>query len=181
MKIVAFGASNSRSSINKKWAQFVSSQFENAQINLLDLNNYEMPLYSIDKEQEIGLPQEAYQFVQDIQNSDLLVISLSEHNGTYTTAFKNIFDWASRVQLKFFENKKMLLMATAPGPRGGQGVLEAAISRFPIHGAEIVETFVLPSFNANFDIQNEVLNDEIKIELNQMIARVKQKISMPTS
>lgn len=181
MKIVAFGASNSRSSINKKWAQFVSSQFENAQINLLDLNNYEMPLYSIDKEQEIGLPQEAYQFVQDIQNSDLLVISLSEHNGTYTTAFKNIFDWASRVQLKFFENKKMLLMATAPGPRGGQGVLEAAISRFPIHGAEIVETFVLPSFNANFDIQNEVLNDEIKIELNQMIARVKQKISMPTN
>lgn len=181
MKIVAFGASNSRSSINKKWAQFVSSQFENAQINLLDLNNYEMPLYSIDKEQEIGLPQEAYQFVQDIQNSDLLVISLSEHNGTYTTAFKNIFDWASRVQLKFFENKKMLLMATAPGPRGGQGVLEAAISRFPIHGAEIVETFVLPSFNANFDVQNEILNDEIKIELHQMIARVKQKISMPTS
>ena len=178
MKIVAFGASNSRNSINKKWAHFVANQFNATQIHVLDLNDYEMPIYSIDKEQEIGLPQEAHQFVEDIQNADLLIISLSEHNGTYTTAFKNIFDWASRVQLKFFENKKMLLMATAPGPRGGKGVLEAAESRFPIHGAEIVETFILPSFNANFDVQNEILNELMQAELHQMLDRVMQKMSL---
>ena len=53
---------------------------------------------------------------------DLLIISFAEHNSTYTTAFKNIFDWISRIKdRKHFGEKPVFVLATAPGPGGAGG------------------------------------------------------------
>ena len=49
-KIIAFGASSSKTSINKEFATYVAYQFQNASIEILDLNDYEMPIFSVDKE-----------------------------------------------------------------------------------------------------------------------------------
>ena len=49
-KIIAFGASSSKQSINKQLATYAANQFENTSIEILDLNDYEMPIFSIDKE-----------------------------------------------------------------------------------------------------------------------------------
>ncbi|MEO0877483.1 MAG: NAD(P)H-dependent oxidoreductase, partial [Bacteroidota bacterium] len=63
-KILAFGASNSRNSINKQLASYAAGQLTDATITLLDLNDFEMPIYSIDREKESGIPQLAEQFKQ---------------------------------------------------------------------------------------------------------------------
>ncbi|MBL0101186.1 MAG: NAD(P)H-dependent oxidoreductase [Saprospiraceae bacterium] len=34
---------------------------------------------------------------------DLLIISLAEHNGSYSASFKNILDWASESMAKYSE------------------------------------------------------------------------------
>ena len=47
-KIIAFGASNSLKSINQKLAAYAAAQVADAKVQLLDLNEYEMPIYSID-------------------------------------------------------------------------------------------------------------------------------------
>ena len=47
--ILAFGASSSINSINKKFANYSSKQIPNSRTNLLDLNDFEMPIFSIDK------------------------------------------------------------------------------------------------------------------------------------
>ncbi|HOY14071.1 MAG TPA: NAD(P)H-dependent oxidoreductase [Saprospiraceae bacterium] len=178
MKIIAFGASYSKTSINRAFAEYVAEQIEGAQTEVLDLNIYDLPLYTTEKEKEIGIPQGARDFVAKLDEADLLIISLAEHNGTYTTAFKNLFDWATRVKLQIFENKPMILLSTAPGPRGGLGVLEAAKVRFPIHGAKIVGAFSLPKFNENFEetsgVQDPILRDQLfelihkaSIEINE--------------
>ncbi|MDB4148106.1 NADPH-dependent FMN reductase, partial [bacterium] len=49
-KIVVFGASSSKKSINKELSIYASNQFENAEIIILDLNDFEMPIFSEDKE-----------------------------------------------------------------------------------------------------------------------------------
>ncbi len=147
--VLAFGASTSKNSINKKLAGFVASKFSSS-FELLDLNEFAAPLFSVDLEQSSGIPEAIKKFNSKIQSCDALVISLAEHNGSYTVAFKNIFDWSSRANAKVFEGKKVFLLATSPGPRGGLGVLEAAATRFPFHGAQIVEKFSLPSFGQNF-------------------------------
>jgi chromate reductase, NAD(P)H dehydrogenase (quinone) len=169
MNIVAFGASSSKNSINKKLANYVANQISNSTVQVLDLNDYEMPIYSIDKENEIGMPIEAKNFISELEKADLIIISFSEHNGSYTAAFKNIFDWASRVKLKMFESKKLILLSTSQGPRGGQTVLDMAVDRFPRHGAEIIGSITLPVFKDNFSEENGVVNEEFNDKLNQIV------------
>ena len=149
-KIIAFAGSNSKNSINKQLAQYAAGLVDNVELSVLDLNDFELPLYGIDYEIDHGIPDNAHKFLNEIKACDGIVLSLAEHNGAYASAFKNIFDWMSRIDGKLWSNKPMLLMATSPGGRGGATVLEIAKGRFPYMGGNIVAEFSLPSFNDNF-------------------------------
>jgi len=148
--IIAFAGSASKTSINKKLAAYAASLVDGTEVKVLDLNDYELPLYGIDREQESGIPANAEKFLKEIKEADGIVLSLAEHNGAYATVFKNIFDWMSRIDGKLWSNKPMLLMATSSGGRGGQTVLDIAKGRFPYMGGNIVADFSLPSFGDNF-------------------------------
>ena len=96
---------------------------------------------------------------------------MSEHNGNYSAAFKNIFDWCTRINGKVFQEKPMLLLATSPGARGGASVLEIAKNAFPRYGALVKATFSLPSFDENFDIQKgQISNTELDNDLRGIIS-----------
>ena len=170
MKIVAFAGSPSKKSINKKLAAYAAGLFENAQVEVLDLNDYEMPLFSVDKEAEIGQHPLAKDFLEKIAAADILVVSLAENNGNYSAAFKNTVDWCSRINPKIFQDKPMLLMATSPGARGGASVLEIAKNNFPRFTADIKAVFSLPSFNDNFDVENgRISNEELNNQLKEIV------------
>lgn len=171
-KIIAFGASSSRSSINKQLANYAANQFQNSEVTLLDLNEFEMPIYSVDKEKEHGIPQLAHDFFNKLGSADLIIISFAEHNGAYSTAFKNIFDWISRIDGNTFQEKAMLLLATSPGPRGGSSVLEIANNRFPFQGGIIKGSFSLPNFNENFDAKKGITNEDLNNKLAAIIKSV---------
>jgi len=168
-KIIAFGASSSKASINKQLATYAANQFQNASVEVLDLNDYEMPIYSVDKEKDNGIPQLAQDFYAKLGTADVIVISFAEHNGAYSAAFKNIFDWTSRINAKTFQEKQVLLLATSPGPRGGSSVLEIAKNRFPFQGAIVKGSFSLPSFNDNFDAEKGITNEDLKNQLLEII------------
>lgn len=171
-KIIAFGASSSKESINKQLATYAAGQFENAEVEVLDLNDYEMPIFSTDKEAASGIPDLATDFYAKLGAADLLVISFAEHNGSYSTAFKNIFDWTSRIHMKTFQDKKTLILATSPGPRGGSSVLEIAKNRFPFQGAVVKGSFSLPNFNDNFNATNGIINTDLKNQLLEIIKSI---------
>ncbi|PRZ27848.1 NADPH-dependent FMN reductase [Flavobacterium granuli] len=170
MKIIAFGASPSKNSINKKLATYAAGLFENSEVEVLDLNDFQMPLFSVDIEKEIGQHPLAQAFLDKIDSADFLVVSLAENNGNYSAAFKNVFDWCSRINGKVFQQKPMLLMATSDGKRGGANVLEIAKNAFPRYGADVKATFSLPSFYDNFDIENgRIANAELDLQLRDMV------------
>ncbi|MCH2193994.1 NAD(P)H-dependent oxidoreductase [Kordia sp.] len=175
-KIVAFAGSDSKTSINKQLAAYAASLVTNAEVNVLDLNDYELPLYGIDKEMEIGIPENAQAFLKEIQAADGIILSLAEHNGAYATVFKNIFDWMSRIDGKLWGNVPMLLMATSPGGRGGQTVLEIAKGRFPYMGGNIVADFSLPYFNDNFK-DGAIVNEELLGNLQIEVAKLKMSLN----
>ena len=168
-KIIAFGASSSTNSINKQLATYAASQFANTDVEVLDLNDYEMPIFSLDRESKNGIPELAKDFFNKIGTADLVIVSLAEHNGAYSTAFKNIFDWTSRVNPKFFQEKQTLILATSPGPRGGLSVLEIAKNRFPFQGANVKGSFSLPSFGENFNNEQGITNEKLKSDLLEII------------
>ena len=168
-KIIAFGASSSKSSINKQLATYTANQFQNASVEILDLNDYEMPVFSVDKEKENGIHPLAQEFYSKLGSADLILISFAEHNGNYSSAFKNILDWTSRINAKTFQEKPMLLLATSPGARGGSSVLDIATKRFPFQGGIVKGSFSLPSFNDNFDAEKGITNEELKNQLLEIV------------
>lgn len=165
MKILAFAGSTSSKSINKQLVEYAAHFFENDKVDILDLNDFEVPIYSADREKIDGIPERIIALSNLIYEADLLLISLAEHNGAYTAAFKNTLDWLSRVpERKAFGSRDIFLMATSPGGRGGQGVLEIAANRFPRNGGNVIGTFSLPRFYENFE-NGEIVNAEYKSNL----------------
>ncbi|WP_432411363.1 NADPH-dependent FMN reductase [Rasiella sp. SM2506] len=174
-KILAFAGSNSSTSINKRLAVYTAKQLKEVGIVALDLNDFNLPMYGIDYENEHGIPENAQLFLNQIKESDGIVLSLAEHNGAYSTAFKNIFDWMSRIDGKLWSDTPMLLLATSPGGRGGASVLDIAKGRFPYMGGNIVATFSLPSFNDNFS-ESGIKDETLQASLNEAIATFQQAV-----
>ena len=156
--IITIAGSNSQKSINKSLITYTNSLLEHVDIISIDLNDYILPIYGPDFEAENGIPTAIKRLNELFDTADGFIISLAEHNGSYASVFKNTIDWLSRVNMKIWREKPMLLMTTSPGNRGGASVLESANNYFPFMGAKIVETFSLPSFYDNFN--NGEINDE---------------------
>ena len=167
--ILIIGASNSATSINRTLASYVGSLMADCKTTVLDLNDYEMPIYSPQREEADGIPNAAPKFIEQIEATDGIIISLAEHNGSYSSAFKNIFDWSTRQKQKLWSGKPMLLLSTSPGGRGGSTVLEAAKQSFPHLGANIVASFSLPSYYDNFSGSDGIKDTDLNSELQAAV------------
>lgn len=177
LKILAFGASNSRNSINKQLAAYAAAQFAGAEVTLIDLNDFEMPIYGVDREKEEGIPSLAHDFKALIEAHDLLVISMAEHNGSYSVAFKNLLDWTSRIEQKLWTGRPMFMLSTSPGKRGGASVLETASVRAGFMGGEVVATFSLPSYRHHFSSEDGIIDPELAALFQEQLEKVRAHLA----
>lgn len=169
-KLIAFAASNSRNSINRQLVSYASSLISDAEVELLDLNEFELPLFSVDREAELGQPELAKKFLYLIGQCDGLIVSFAEHNGCYSAAYKNLYDWASRIDPKVYQGKPMIILSTSPGGRGGQSVLDLALQQIPRFGGVIKGSLSIPSFGENFDTASGRLkNTELDQKLDSVV------------
>lgn len=173
-KILAFAGSTSSTSINKQLVSYAASLLEETSFEVIDMRDYQAPLYSIDAEQN-GFPEEMIQLSEKLKTYDGFIVSLAEHNGSYAAAFKNTFDWLSRIDRIIFNKKPMLLMAASPGGRGGASVLASANASFPHMGTEVVSNFSLPGFFDNFK-EGKVVDGDLDIALLQAVKTLENKI-----
>lgn len=168
-KILAIGASTSEKSINKILSTYVANLIVDVEVIVVDLNDFELPLYKIDLQESFGIPENAYKFDEMIKQSDGIILSLAEHNGMPSAAFKNLLDWISRIDKNVWKQIPMFLMSCSPGERGGLNVLEIIGKSIPNLGAKIITTFSFPLFYENFS-ENKITN---KILKNKLLEQVK--------
>ncbi|MDQ6988389.1 MAG: NAD(P)H-dependent oxidoreductase [Mariprofundaceae bacterium] len=175
MKILAFAASSSKDSINKQLIMHIAQDMlSEHDVQVLDLNDYELPLFSVDREKELGKPALAKAFLAKIAQSDGVIISFAEHNHSYSVAYKNLFDWCSRIQ-KVFQHKPMIFLATSPGGRGGANVLAEAVRTAPFFDGDVRASLSIASFQQNFDSQSgQLSNAQIRQDLE---ATLKELVS----
>jgi chromate reductase, NAD(P)H dehydrogenase (quinone) len=178
-RILAFGASTSRKSINKQFATYTAKRLTELDFDttLIDLNDFPMPLFSVDLEAEEGAPSTVFKLKTLISQHDGLVISFAEHNGSYTAAFKNAFDWLSRLEGKVWAGKPALLLSTSPGARGGASVMAIAKARFPFSGGEVVATFSLPQFKVNFNPETGIKEPSLAKGYEEVLHLFVDKVS----
>ena len=159
-KILAFAGSSSPTSINHQLILNITGRIKEHEVKILKLKEDDFPMYSIVKEKN-GIPENVKTLYALILEHDALIIAVNEYNANVSGFFKNIIDWLSRVERKFLQDKKILLMSTSPGKRGGASAVEYCKSQFPRFGGEVVESFSLPQFYENFDSEKGSISNEV--------------------
>ncbi len=145
-KILAFAGSSRQDSINQKLLQLVVDRVRQAggEVTLVNLAEFDVPLYNGDLEAEQGIPADAERFYQLMKQHAGFLIACPEYNRSITPLLKNTIDWASRPRegdrpLEAFDGKVAALCSASPGALGGLRGL--------YHVAEILQsigTSVLP-------------------------------------
>src|SRR5215467_12696065 len=125
-RILAFAGSTRKDSFNKKLVKIASlgAKEEGADITIVDLQDFQMPLYDQDLEQRDGLPINARKFKSLLLTHQGFLISSPEYNSSITGILKNTIDWASRqesgeIPLACFKDKVAAIMSASPGGYGG--------------------------------------------------------------
>lgn len=166
--LLVISGSNSTTSINKRLATYISTQVDDITADIVEWSELDLPLYSPQLEKEIGIPEAVQTFKQRIKAADGIILSLAEHNSMPSAAFKNLWDWCSRIDKKVWEDKPMFLAATSPGGRGAASVLEIINNLIPHYGGNVIASYSLPRFYDNFS-ENRITLAEKKEELDSKI------------
>lgn len=167
-KILAFSGSNSSVSINQRFIKAVSKLTN--RIDVIDLRDYDAPIYSQDIEKATGLPQNILKLYDLIQNYESIIISSPEHNGLPTVFLKNTFDWLSRNKgQKFLQDKNVLLLSTSPGGNGGASGLAKLAEVIPYWGATVTDKYSLGNFANKIDADNNLLLQEDQDALKALL------------
>jgi NAD(P)H-dependent FMN reductase len=125
-RILAFAGSTRRESFNKKLVAIAvkGAREAGAEVTLIDLKDFPLPLFDQDLEAEQGMPENGKKLKQLFIDHDGLLIAAPEYNSSITAVLKNTIDWVSRPapgepSLVAFRNKIATLMSASPGALGG--------------------------------------------------------------
>jgi len=169
-KILAFSGSNSSTSINYEFLQFIQSSYSLSEIEIVSLKSLEIPMFSVDIEKESGIPATIVEISKKIQSASKIMIATPEHNGTMTAYLKSSIDWISRHNKELLKEKKVFILGTSPGRGGALGSIEQLKKLLTRLGAEIVAEFSLPSYNHSFE--NGKLITDKSLELDAFVSKL---------
>jgi chromate reductase len=125
-RILAFAGSTRKESFNKKLVQNAATgaRAAGAEVTLLDLKDFPLPLFDQDLEAAQGMPDNGTKLKKLFIDDDGLLIASPEYNSSVTAVLKNAIDWVSRPArgeppLVAFTGKVATLMSASPGALGG--------------------------------------------------------------
>ena len=166
VKILAFAGSTRESSYNKKLVNIAAKIAQNtgAQVKVIDLRDYPLPLYDGDLEEKSGVPDNALAVRAMMMESHGIILSCPEYNSAISAVLKNTIDWVSRPvpnqpALAAFTGKTAALLAASPGALGGLRGLASVRSILSNLGM-----IVVPKQYALSNAANAFNNDSLKDE-----------------
>ncbi len=126
-KILAFAGSARAGSFNRKLVNIAveGARQAGAEVTLVNLGDFDMPIYHGDLEDSEGIPQGALAFKKLLLEHDGLLIASPEYNSAFSPLLKNCIDWASRATeddepaLAAYRGKVAAVMSASPGGLGG--------------------------------------------------------------
>ena len=127
VKILAFAGSLRKDSYNKKLVKVAAegARGAGAEVTLIDLKDFPLPVYDGDDEAEKGLPDNARKLKKLFLEHHGLLIASPEYNSSISGVLKNVLDWVSRSETKdepvlaCYNNKVAALLSASPGALGG--------------------------------------------------------------
>lgn len=188
---MAFAGSTRRESYNKKLIRVAAAGAEKAgaEVTLLDLRNYPLPLYDGDLEVTSGIPENAMQLKRLMLDHQGLLLSCPEYNSSISAVLKNTIDWLSRPVngesgLVCFRGKAVSLISASPGALGGLRGLVHVRSILSNMGCLVLPEQVAVSkaheaFDEAEQLRDESLRQRIEV-LGLQLTQILQKLNQPT-
>ncbi|MGJ8642365.1 MAG: NADPH-dependent FMN reductase [Luteolibacter sp.] len=127
-KVLAFSGSLRSGSYNQKLVKIAAegAREAGAEVTVVSLADYPMPLFDEDLEKKEGKPEAAKKFKELFLSHDALLIASPEYNSMITAALKNAIDWVSRADsedeapLAAIAGKTAAIISASPGGYGGK-------------------------------------------------------------
>ncbi|WP_290705673.1 NAD(P)H-dependent oxidoreductase [Amphritea sp.] len=127
MKILALSGSIREKSFNSRLLDIAvtGAKSAGAEVTVVNLRDYDMPLFNQDLEYQEGAPDAVVQLKNLMIQHQGLLIASPEYNGFPSPLLKNMLDWMSRQQNEHeppmfaYNGKIAAVMAASPGAGGG--------------------------------------------------------------
>lgn len=180
VRVLAFAGSARKDSLNKRLVRVAAgvARDAGAQVTLLDLDDFEMPVYHGDHEAAGGLPPAAQRLREAFLAHDALLISSPENNASVPAALKNAIDWVSRPHagqngLVPYQGKVAALLAASPGALGGLRGLQHLRAILQTLGVLVItEQFALPRAHEAFDADGALAEPRQRASVEGVVRRL---------
>ncbi len=180
--VIGLGGSLRKESFNHQLLEAcVGLMPDSANLEVIRLANFEVPLYNADLENTSGLPQGVCDIQDKFAAADGILIASPEYNGHYTGVLKNLLDWMSRPRESLGSKhglwgKPVAIISASPGALGGirqEPGLRVLLSHLGM--------YVYPQFygvgKCSTIIQNSQINDDtVKEKLTSQLSGFTQFI-----
>lgn len=187
VKILAFSGSSRKESYNQKLVKIAAKGAERAgaQVSVINLEDFPMPLFNQDFELEQGMPKAARDFKQLLIDHDGFLIASPEYNSAFSPLLKNAIDWASRreddeLPLLAYRGKFAAIMSASPGVLGGlRGLafLRLVLSNIGVTVLATQQAVAQAdkSFDADGDLVSEKMQEDI-LNLGKELTEILYKL-----
>lgn len=119
MKIFLMACSQRKASFNKKLIHNCKLLLKEHELDIANMEDYDMPGYNGDIEENSGVPENAHKLAKRVIAADKVILAVPEYNYSIPGVFKNIIDWMSRMRPMPWKDKKVLIINASPSIRGG--------------------------------------------------------------
>ena len=187
-KILAFAGSTRIDSFNKKLVKIAATGAVEggADVTVIDLRDFAMPLYDGDLEHQQGLPSSARKLKDLMLSHQGFLISAPEYNSSISGVLKNTIDWVSRPSegeepLACFKGKVAGIMSASPGGLGGlRGLVHVRAILENIYVLVIPDQIAVGKahevFNADGTLKDKKQEDQVK-RIGSNVAKLLLKLS----
>lgn len=171
MKLFLMAASQRKESFNKKLIlnchDYLSQNYE---LDLANMEDYNLPGYNGDIESSQGVPELAKKLSDRILAADKIIFSVPEYNYSIPGVFKNIIDWISRIKPMPWKGRRILLITASPSIVGGNRSFWHTNVPLIGCGAIIHPGFFSLSFaHEQFDESHKIKNQDLLKELHKLL------------
>jgi chromate reductase len=154
MKIIGFKNSN-----HTDFVVYTMSLFENKESHLIDLSEFKNELTT-----------HSNVLLQHIKEAHFLIISLTRDNDLST-----IKDWCEKTANKdAFNSTAVFILSTSDTNTENTKLVSHAKLQFTTYGAEVLDTFHLPSFETNFDSKTGLTDIKLSLTFIRKVNAIKQ-------
>ena len=179
-KILAFSGSARKESLNKKFLAVAVQEVKNAggEVTLIELSDYELPLYNGDLEDASGLPDNARKLIDLIKGHAGLLIASPEYNSMITPLLKNTIDWCTRADDDNpFPGRVAAVVSASPGALGGIRSLKLAQQLLLHLGCHVVPgNTMLPQAHKAFGPDGKLTDPRALKSVQELAAKLVETV-----